>query len=388
MKSERETAQPVEPEDERKSAVRAISAPAVSPALTPIVRGLAEDFLQPEPMGLRRRIRRRIEQGLYRTGLDRLYLSMSGHSGVTILTYHAVPRPEDARFIDPTNRMDRDIFVEQVLFLKQHRRVLDVDELMDVVSGKVRPEPGSVVLTFDDGYGDNASFVAPLLDSLGLPAVFYLPTAVITRGVTPWPDRLYCAFRYRTRNELEVPALRRAPFRLDQRSERRRAYSALMEACIAATLDERDALVEGVTRCLEPSEDAPALLMTWDDARRLRREFPRHRLGLHGSEHLDMTRQSRDALRREFDSSVAEFETMLGEPARDFAYPYKRSNENTRSIADACGLRSAMIAESRALVGPGTDPLELPRLNAPDDLALFGHWTSGAYPRLVNVFRK
>src|SRR5919198_910154 len=45
------------------------------------------------------------------------------------------------------------------------------------------------LLTFDDGKRSNATEVAPELERLGVPAVFYVPTRFLTDGFPLWFDR-------------------------------------------------------------------------------------------------------------------------------------------------------------------------------------------------------
>jgi peptidoglycan/xylan/chitin deacetylase (PgdA/CDA1 family) len=61
-------------------------------------------------------------------------------------------------------------------------------ELAVLASGR-RPERPLVFLTFDDGFADNATVVAPLLQERGWTAqVFILPPAVDSGGALDWPE--------------------------------------------------------------------------------------------------------------------------------------------------------------------------------------------------------
>lgn len=347
----------------------------------------SDDFAMRSKPPMRRRVLRSLERGIHASGLHTSYVPPAAGRGVAILAYHAVPSPDIARWLDPQNRIDRGLFERQMHYLAKHRRVLDLDEVLSIVEGRSEAPPGAVALTFDDGYVDHAHFVAPLLDSLGLPAAFYLPTSLMRREETPWPDRLYAAFRYRTRDRLALPTLRKDPYLLNRQEERREAYAALTARLIEAGLDERRVLLAQAVEALDPSETPPRLLMTFAEAREMRRLFPRMRLGIHGAEHLDMTAQSDAVVEQEFTRSMQEFQASMDAPGLDFAYPYSRADDRTRAIAETCGVRSAMLGGMNVAFPLQADALTLPRIDAPPDLGLLGYLTSGAYPLLSEALR-
>jgi len=72
-----------------------------------------------------------------------------------------------------------DSFLRQMEHLRESGRpVLPLGEAVARLAGQGPPlAPGSVSLTFDDGYRDNLLFAAPVLDRVGLPATVFLVTA-------------------------------------------------------------------------------------------------------------------------------------------------------------------------------------------------------------------
>lgn len=84
---------------------------------------------------------------------------------VVILVYHRVGVGD--REVD----VPRKVFERQLAALRDHHRILTLDEALAGVGG-------GVVLTFDDGYRDFTETVAPALVRHGLPAVLYLSTGL------------------------------------------------------------------------------------------------------------------------------------------------------------------------------------------------------------------
>ena len=53
----------------------------------------------------------------------------------------------------------------------------------------------SVLITFDDGYADNFEIGFPILQELGIPAVFFIPTDLIQSPRLTWWDHIAYAIK-------------------------------------------------------------------------------------------------------------------------------------------------------------------------------------------------
>ncbi len=82
-----------------------------------------------------------------------------------ILTYHSVGRRDHEMNVTPAD------FAEQMRWLADHREVVSIARAAEAETG--------VAITFDDGYRDNLTEAAPVIDRLGLvAAVFAVPGRV------------------------------------------------------------------------------------------------------------------------------------------------------------------------------------------------------------------
>jgi peptidoglycan/xylan/chitin deacetylase (PgdA/CDA1 family) len=108
--------------------------------------------------------------------------------GTTILMYHALAAEGEAasRFVLPRRSFER-----QLRWLIRRRPVLGLADLVAHRREHRLPPSGAVVLTFDDGFLDNATVAAPALAALGIPATFFIVTGRMG-GRTAWnvPDEL------------------------------------------------------------------------------------------------------------------------------------------------------------------------------------------------------
>jgi peptidoglycan/xylan/chitin deacetylase (PgdA/CDA1 family) len=341
------------------------------------------------PLTARRAVLQAIQSALHWCGPEAAYVRACRPRGAQVVQYHSVAADDTGRFVEPSMRMRPEVFREQVRFLASRRRVVSMSDLVGWMErggeGNGLP-PNTVVITFDDGYADTLEVAAPILAEHGLPAIVYLPTALIGRGEAMPIDRLYTMFASRTRDRLTLPAGADGPSRgadLSHDGGREAAYRALAGRLMSASRDERDALLEMVREQLRPSAEAPrGLLMDWERVRELLRRYPGIEVGLHTRDHLDLSSRPEAEAREQIEGSIRDAEAALGRRLEHFAFPYNRSNAAARAIVREAGLRSATAESERVRVEPGSDRFCIPRLYTHLPRGVFRFRTSAAYPGL------
>ncbi|MFC7843991.1 polysaccharide deacetylase family protein [Streptomyces sp. NPDC001046] len=106
---------------------------------------------------------------------------------VPVLLYHSVC-DEPPAWIAPFTVPPR-VFTEHLDLLADHGvEVVPLRRLLDAVRGGPPLPPRSAVLTFDDGFADFHSTVAPLLAARGLPATLYVTTGALGDPSRPGRD--------------------------------------------------------------------------------------------------------------------------------------------------------------------------------------------------------
>jgi len=96
----------------------------------------------------------------------------NGDGAVAVLTYHSIGG--GALGSQPVAR-----FRDQAMWLARHALRFPVLSMRDALSGSNAASGTSVLITFDDGYQDNADVAAPILEEFGHRAVFFISTAFI-----------------------------------------------------------------------------------------------------------------------------------------------------------------------------------------------------------------
>lgn len=113
--------------------------------------------------------------GAYRTSFD---LSM------TIVAFHRV---NDELSEEDGLTCSSARFEEFCRFFSTHFRVVPLSQQIGACH-RNEPMGGTLSITFDDGYRDNAEVAAPILKRLGLPATFFIATDFIESKRVPFWD--------------------------------------------------------------------------------------------------------------------------------------------------------------------------------------------------------
>jgi peptidoglycan/xylan/chitin deacetylase (PgdA/CDA1 family) len=266
------------------------------------------------------------------SALNRIWSAITAQpAGAIILMYHSVAQDDEARFIEPQNRIAPRLFERQMAFLAAERRVVPLAELVEAIGRGESPSAGTVCITFDDGYRDNLTVAAPILDKYRLPATLFLATGYVERAENQWSDTLH---------------------RVIDRS--------LHARMLAASHGERMRVLDE----FKGSQKPPRLMLDWDEARRLVRRYPRFEIGGHTRDHLDLTRHPGEAP-AQIEGCAADLRRELGVEPRHFSYPYGRSCAESRRAVMHAGWRSAVVTDAAPRIGPAADRYAMPRVPAP-----------------------
>jgi peptidoglycan/xylan/chitin deacetylase (PgdA/CDA1 family) len=277
--------------------------------------------------------------------------------------------------------MPAPVFAAQMSFLSQRRRVISLDALAEMLAQGESPAPGSVVITFDDGYLDNYEVAAPILAQHGLPATVFLATGYIERTENMWIDVLYGAFKGRTRQHLELPD---ASFDLAEPLRVDHAYQSAADTLVRASKAEQVELMSSIRNQLQPEYEELRLMMGWPEVRELYQRYSDISIGSHTREHVNLSRMPDDEVVQELSAAHEDIRRELGIDAIHFTFPYGRDNAHARAWLKSNGYRTASLTEPMSLVQNTGDPLALTRLEATQEpsRARFAYHTSGAHPSL------
>ncbi len=323
--------------------------------------------------GMVRRAMKAVAAGmLHHSGLRKVMAAWQRHQAggrrILIVSYHRVVN-------DFTGELQRSIpglLISQETF-RRHLQELGaagyqfatMGEALEVMAGKRTTEKDLCVVTFDDGYRDVYRYAYPVLKELGVPAITYLPAALIGTEQRFNHDRLFhllhraVARGYQPRFDvLPGPTAQL----LDAVLSGRKRISAALDDFIGQY--PTDALVETIHALEERLGSGPDLLpeqgdlMNWDEVRRMVRDgfdFGAHTLG-----HRVLTHEPLATAEREVRESKEIIERETGLTVRDFAYCNGWYSDELIRVLVRNGFRSAVTTEDMPN-RIGGDPFTLKR---------------------------
>jgi peptidoglycan/xylan/chitin deacetylase (PgdA/CDA1 family) len=248
-----------------------------------------------------------------------------------VLTYHRVEWSDAMPPPYPRVTISPDAFAEQMRYIREHYRIVSVEELIRALQSRGSLPPRSILVTFDDGYQDFRSRAWPVLRELKLPVALFVPTAFPGEPTRLfWWDRLHHALTNTTRrDDLETP-VGRLP--LGTARDREDAYTLLRAH--AKQLPHAEALPWVDATCVELAvPPPPPAVLSWDELRGLAREGVT--VGSHTRTHPLLTRIPMEEVRAEVAGSLRDLERELGHVLPIFAYPGGAFNDGVvRTLAD------------------------------------------------------
>src|SRR5215472_2533940 len=264
-------------------------------------------------------LKKSLKRILISSGAMRLASRVAG-SGAAIIMYHSVEDDPSARNLDALGGIihSTDVFRGQMETIARHFSPVTLDRILNFVKeGKDLP-PRPVVVTFDDGYRDNYHVAKPILDQVGIPAVFYVAVASIDQGSLPWSSQLRHMFLTSKAKGWREPAGQTWP--LETRERRLAAFEQASQHCARLSGSAQKAFLDQMQGDVDAVPlNGNASMMTWDEIRGLERGG--HTVGSHTMTHPNMAHITPQEASVELADSKHRLEQELGKPVPHFSYP-------------------------------------------------------------------
>ena len=137
-----------------------------------------------------------VKRGLYSSGLLGLYHRVRNARTLTVVMFHRVLDERDPRWAvcDPDYTLSVPVFQAALDVLRRHYNIVSLEQLRQARGGAALP-PRALLLTFDDGWADNAHYALPVLRRAGLPAAMFVVAGAVGRRRPFFQEQLVSAWR-------------------------------------------------------------------------------------------------------------------------------------------------------------------------------------------------
>jgi peptidoglycan/xylan/chitin deacetylase (PgdA/CDA1 family) len=297
----------------------------------------------------------------YYCGLVSLVRRCLPRQGALIFYGHRVAEDDEGFFggIPPI------VFERQMRYLSQFYNFIPLSSMVASLYNGKPIQPNSVVLTLDDGFGDNYTHAFPILRKYGIPATIFLCINSVERGELPWSQRLGYIFQHTERDSISLESPVYSSFSLRTTEDRLKAYRALAEQCKSLHLAELERYITVLGEIC--GVDVPLnRMLTWEQIREMRQhgiEFGSHTLS-----HPHMASLPLEQAYQEMAASKQVLEQRLGEPIHHFAFPAGSYTNELIEMARQIGYTSLFVrSRSQHVNTHETDPFALRRVGLADD---------------------
>lgn len=285
-----------------------------------------------------------------------------------VVNYHRIwpSATAETPFDDGVFGPDQDEFLRQMQWLRASTTVLDESGLLELAgkSGGRRGEIYSAV-TFDDAYSDCFQLAKPVLEQVGIRALFFVPIDMIDSRRLGWWDLAAYLMKNSSKEKItlgnDVLNLRKSNLKV--------ALRRVLNVFKLRPVEETGNLLEelsGACGVPLPNKDLQsAELMTWEQLRALKAAG--HGIGSHTFSHRVLATLTPEQQEREIKSSRPELAGRLAADVHSFAYPVggpQHINNHSIRLVREAGYQQAFTFNTGIARLPVSDRFQIPRESA------------------------
>jgi peptidoglycan/xylan/chitin deacetylase (PgdA/CDA1 family) len=284
-------------------------------------------------------------------------LNMIVPNRLSILIFHRVHASADSIF---PNEPDARSFDHLMRFIAKSFNVISLGEAATGLAAGRLPSR-ALVITFDDGYADNAEVALPILRRYGLVATFFISTGFLDGG-RMWNDSVIECLRNTRKTNLDLEEFALGRVALNDAGARRHAIEALLPRIKYLTLAERQEAIARLQGLCDLSTLPTDLMMNTAQVREL------HAAGMecggHTVNHPILQSLSLNDAREEIAQGKRHLESIIDAPIKVFAYPNGKPDQDYSAqharLVEELGF-SCAVTTAKGAAQPGDDLFQIPR---------------------------
>jgi len=309
-----------------------------------------------------------VQRALYYSGALEAYHRHRNRDRLTVVMFHRVLAPSDPRWAtaDPEYSLRDDLFAACLGFFKRHYHVVAIDDVMAARNGGAALPARPLLITFDDGWSDNAEFALPHLRDAGLPSVLFVVADAVDRREPFFQERLVGAWRAGRLDATAAAALWRVTGGTDATTPRFAGPDDLAPLrAVITRLEQLTPTARGAA--LAPLravlDDGVRYMVTADQLRNLAGHFVA--IGAHGKTHTPLTRAA--DLHAELSGARTILQGHVGLAPTTLSCPHGAHDPRVIAAAHRAGYPLVFTSVPELPSAAGTGPAVLGRVGFTGD---------------------
>ena len=287
---------------------------------------------------------------------------------VAILLYHGVTKVKSAGIENYSGKhIAESVFLDHMNFIRDNCHPISIEEYVYFCENDKNIPPKSVIISFDDGFKNNFSVAAPILDSLGIPAVFYITSGIVNTNLMFWVDIIEDCLNGTRKTKINIKLNKQFQFSLDSEDNKIKALDIIKTYCKSCDFFE----LKRILFDIEKETDIKARVensvnyqkISWEELKMLDSN-QLFEIGGHSLYHNILSSLSPEALEKDVRASLDLLEINLQKKIVHYSYPEGQKNHFNDRVID-CLKRNGIVCSPSAIVGlnpKNTDLFNLKRI--------------------------
>lgn len=184
--------------------------------------------------------------------------------GLYCFNYHRVGDRDESPFDPNVYSCDAENFTRQIELIKKTFEVVGLEELNTILAEQSYLTKPYAVITFDDGYLDNYQTAYPILKTLDVKGVFFVPINYISQRIVPWWDEIAWMVRNAKADSFKVDEGVLIDISSEDTMGNIREVLLAFKAINYRSIEKSLAFMREASNCYMNPEDEPQLFMTWE----------------------------------------------------------------------------------------------------------------------------
>jgi peptidoglycan/xylan/chitin deacetylase (PgdA/CDA1 family) len=303
---------------------------------------------------------------LYYSGIYRKQWQRAAESSnlLLVLTYHRIVETEadNVGLFGVERGIPVSVFEAHLRFLLKHFSPVHPDGINDFIQSGT----GNIgfLITFDDGYEDNYSLAAPVLEKYGLSAVFFVCSDFLDVPDPFWWEKVSYIIKNTRKSQLTLPSpLDSDNSSVDVGTEHQKIdtyerlcalIKQLPQTQVAGVIDQ---LATQAAVDLADCQRTLPLISKIQLCDLVQRGFV---VGGHTATHANLSLITEEESDKEIAKALDQLEGIISRPVTLFAYPYGNKNEKIRDELESRGM-AGIFTRDKYIHRRGQSGREIPR---------------------------